>query len=112
MVGPRPKRQDYMVPGIGGKKIFRQGAFNDAVADWQRRRNEERSDSARAHGRYPGSTRHVGAPHSSEHNPEFHADKEITDLDGVRSKEHSADPADIEFGRRVQDAVRERRRKG
>jgi len=45
MVGPRPKRQDYVVPGIGGKKIFRQGAFNDAVADWQRRKNEERAAS-------------------------------------------------------------------
>jgi len=42
VVGPRPRRSDYVVPGLGGRRIFRQAAYEDAVGSWARRRDEER----------------------------------------------------------------------
>lgn len=42
VVGPRPKRRDYWRSAITGK-YFAQEAYDNAVGDWERRRDEERS---------------------------------------------------------------------
>jgi hypothetical protein len=70
---------------------------------------EWKRQNARSQGRHPGSTRHVGQPHSSPHNPQFHADKKVTDLDGSTHTEHSTDPRDIEVGWDTADTTRQLR---
>lgn len=74
------------------------------------RKREQRRDAARARGRPPGSTYHVGRPHTSGHSPDYHADREVTDQEGRTTKEHSTDPRDINFGERIEDAQQRRRR--
>jgi hypothetical protein len=75
--------------------------YHDAMAFWNSQQVQQQN--------HPGSTRHVGRPHSSRHNPQWHADKEVTGLDGRITKEHSTDPRDIEFGWEVEGATREMR---
>jgi hypothetical protein len=43
VVGPKPQRRDYWTRGITGK-IFRQQAYDDAVAAWRQRKDEERDE--------------------------------------------------------------------
>jgi hypothetical protein len=45
MVGPRPDRRNFYTTGVGGRRIFRQEAYENAVGDWERRRDEEREAS-------------------------------------------------------------------
>lgn len=40
----KPQRKDYWTHGIGGRRIFRQQAFDDAVGTWQRRQDEEQEE--------------------------------------------------------------------
>jgi hypothetical protein len=41
MVGPRPDRRNFYTTGVGGRRLFRQEAYENAVGDWERRRDEE-----------------------------------------------------------------------
>jgi hypothetical protein len=51
MVGPRPRRQDFYVSGLTGRgRIFRQEAYENAVGNWERQRDEEREASGWRHG--------------------------------------------------------------
>ena len=48
MVGPRPRRQDFYVSGLTGRgRFFRQEAYDNAVGDWERQKDEEQEVKSR-----------------------------------------------------------------